>query len=251
MTYPEGLKIIRKKSIYSTNLFLKENFINYLDISPLIIIANEQTAGRGQGDHKWFSPRNTGIYISFLFKLSTGSDIGLLPMCTGNSIVESLNKKTNIKCSLKWPNDIEFKGKKLGGILTENSFLKENVISIIGIGLNVNNKINEFPQELSEKATSLSLICGKDFKTEPIIMEIATQLTDRISKIKNGKGREIAEEYKSFLKHKEGDLISFHHSGKSIRGYFAGINSSGGIILETGTGETKIFYSGEISTDIR
>lgn len=246
LSYPAGLTIIRKKRLKSTNDFLKARIKDSSETFPTMVTAEEQTSGRGRGDHKWFSPEKRGLYTSFLFILPGNIEIGLLPMASVITAIESIQHIANISCGIKWPNDIEYDGKKIGGILTENSFFSDTIYSVIGFGINVNCLQSEFPPEISKTATSLAVICGNNFNIETFNRMISVKLTDKIQMLKEKTGDEIVQSYKKYLKHRIGDHISFYHSGNLIEGYYRGINSSGGIMLKNGSGETITFYSGEI-----
>ncbi len=123
-------EIFRIDSIPSTNTYFKENYSLYKDKS--VLIANSQTAGRGRFQRTWISDND--ICFSILFKEKHPNAI-----LSSLAIILAL-ETLGIKAGIKWPNDIYLKQKKLSGILIEDVYEKEFVCSIVGIGINVEDK---------------------------------------------------------------------------------------------------------------
>lgn len=142
-------------SVDSTNDYLKA-FVG--DGEPRMVVAREQTAGKGRYDRKWYSPPEEGVYLSYL--LYPGWRVKHSPflnMLSGLAVVRAIRQEgvSELQPQLKRPNDILIKGKKVGGILTETSSLHDRIIwAIVGIGVNLYQK--GFPEDLCQKATSLS-----------------------------------------------------------------------------------------------
>ncbi len=149
-------------SVESTNKTAKEN--SHLP-EGTVFIANAQTAGRGRMQREWRSEENSGIYMSILIKPQIEAEnIPCLTLLAGLAVCSALTKAGIPDVGIKWPNDIVADGKKVSGILSELS--GTNTV-VIGIGINVSNK--SFPDEISDKATSLALLSNKPFEREPII----------------------------------------------------------------------------------
>ena len=129
-----------------------------------IVIAEEQTGGRGRLSRKFFSPRYKGILFSVILRPH------ILPqqapkytLLAAVAIVRAIRKITGVKAGIKWPNDIMYEGKKLVGILTEMNAEMERVnYIIIGMGINVNIPLDELPDEVRDRAGSLSHILGHE-----------------------------------------------------------------------------------------
>lgn len=157
-----------------------------------ILIAEEQTSGRGQLDRSWSSEKGNGIYFSFTWQISVIDFEKMLPlsMLSGVVVYETIKKLTQDnmdKIWIKWPNDIWLNDKKLGGILVESYFDEKNVNFVIGIGINL------FPFETSKLSTSgLSEIIAAPttdsflqlfFKTWSNIIELKTEKQLQLWKI--------------------------------------------------------------------
>ena len=126
-----------------------------------VVLAEEQTAGRGRGGRAWHSERATGIYVTLLLRPKLAPvQAPLLTMMAGLSAHSAVQALTGLEVDLKWPNDLLVRGRKLGGILTEMHAEPGQIrFVIVGIGLNVNQE--KFPGELANLATSLRAETGK------------------------------------------------------------------------------------------
>ena len=175
-----GRNVMFFKSIDSTQKKVK-SLRQPLD--GTVIIADNQVAAVGTHARKWYTGNKENIAMSFILlpdcNIQNIQDITIL---LSKSIVKAIKKAYNIELEIKQPNDIYYKGKKVGGILTETSCNGEKVKKIyIGIGLNVNQE--KFPGNLSEIATSLKLEFGRDFEREKIIVEFLNDFEKVYKKI--------------------------------------------------------------------
>ena len=129
-----------------------------------VLVAEEQTAGRGRGGHTWYSARGAGIYCSVVLKPALGPADSLLislaaALAVHSAIEEVRPDRVELVLDLKWPNDVLAQGKKFCGILTEMNAEPTRVrYLVVGIGINVNHA--RFPAELQNEATSLRLASG-------------------------------------------------------------------------------------------
>ena len=147
-------------SLKSTNSEAKEHIEEYDNLS--VIATYEQSAGRGQGDHTWYATPGKNLTFTIIFKPEglLASDALLLTQITTISLLSYLKKK-HINARIKWPNDIWVEDKKICGILIENilegTYVKS---SLIGIGLNVNEK--NWPEELPNPI-SICELTGEEY----------------------------------------------------------------------------------------
>ena len=166
-----GRNIEYFKTIDSTNKYAKENAGELAD--GTVIIAEEQTEGRGRLGRDWQSTKYKGIYFSIVLKPdlhpSRVSKITLI----GASAVYLALKELGIESLIKWPNDIILDEKKICGILTEMSCeLNQVNYLVIGIGLNVNQTKEDFSSDLSNKAGSIRMAEGKVYERKLILASI-------------------------------------------------------------------------------
>ena len=136
-----------------------------------IVIAEEQTLGRGRLKRSWIAPPGSCIAMSIILY----PDVKTLPyliMVASLAVVEGIKQTTGLKAQIKWPNDVLLNGKKVCGILIENGF-KGNAVAyaVIGIGINVNLKVSELP-DISATATSLSDEVGRDVSRLAVVRNL-------------------------------------------------------------------------------
>tara|TARA_B110000495_G_C23023243_1_gene607443 strand:+ start:1654 stop:2400 length:747 start_codon:yes stop_codon:yes gene_type:complete len=191
-------KILRINSCESTNTFAKELLSKSEPIEGTVIITDKQTKGRGQFGNSWQSENNKNLTFSIILKpkFLIPSHQFYLSKISAITSVLSLNECTNKQFSIKWPNDIYFNDKKIGGILIENSITTNRIIdSIIGIGININQT---FSEDLMI-ATSLSEILNKPQKIEPILIKFLNTFEKLFIMLQNNKLEEINSLYHSLL----------------------------------------------------
>ena len=126
-----------------------------------LVVADEQTGGRGRRGRAWESQKGVSIYMSLVLKPEIEPNhASMLTLITAMAVAGGIEKTTGLECKIKWPNDIVIHGKKVCGILTEMSTQMDYInYIVIGIGINVQNE--SFPEEIGEVATSLRIESGK------------------------------------------------------------------------------------------
>jgi BirA family biotin operon repressor/biotin-[acetyl-CoA-carboxylase] ligase len=179
LAHPQKFPIFRFGTIKSTQTTSKK-IVNKLITTglrlrnPMVITATAQTGGYGRFNRKWSSP-DGGLWFSVIIdddKLSYASVPNLVTR-VARSVQKTVNTAYDIKTTVKLPNDLQYNGKKLAGCLTETINLHGRMFVIIGIGLNVNNKI---PASLKNAAISLSLILNKKVDTDKLLKRIVNAL---------------------------------------------------------------------------
>ena len=121
------------------------------------IVADEQTAGRGQFERTFFSPHSTGLYLSVALKLTESLSSSFITQATAVAVCDSIDTLHNIKLGIKPVNDLFLHGRKVGGILVETmvNFAQESYFAIFGIGLNLYAPAGGFPQEIENSASHI------------------------------------------------------------------------------------------------
>lgn len=164
-------------SLPSTNDYIKRT--DYKD-SPQIVIANEQTKGKGRLGRYFFSPKGAGIYMSYSFKPKFIPEDTMLITCgVANVVLDSLLNISGEETKLKWVNDIFLNGKKICGILTEGEFnLENNLFDRIIIGIGINCFPSEVPDDLKDIVGFLSETRKVSYTRNDIISDIINGLDD-------------------------------------------------------------------------
>jgi BirA family transcriptional regulator, biotin operon repressor / biotin---[acetyl-CoA-carboxylase] ligase len=137
----------------STNKQLKESFLANKAQPGTVLVAKTQTHGRGRYNRTWVAPEGN-LNISILINTENNAQSPFIYNLKGGlAVCKAINKVTPLQAKIKWPNDILIDNKKVCGILSE--FIPEKKTAIIGIGINVNSRITDFPQELQPTLTTI------------------------------------------------------------------------------------------------
>ncbi len=213
-----------------------------------LVIAEEQTAGRGRMTRPWHSPKYTGIWMSLILKPHLPPfKAPQFTLITAVAVAEAIRDTTGLTPEIKWPNDILLNGKKITGILTELQADADQIRSIIiGIGMNVNQQ--EFPKELESIATSIAIEKGEKVQRAKIVQAILknTELYYQ-EYMENGFGL-IKEKWESFAVSIGRHIIARTVSG-TIRGKALGITEEGVLKLESMDGVVHDIYSADIELE--
>jgi BirA family biotin operon repressor/biotin-[acetyl-CoA-carboxylase] ligase len=138
--------------------------------------ADEQTAGRGRGDHAWHSAVAQGLYMSVLLRLGIASaDAPLLPLAAGLAAAAAVHVASGLTVDLRWPNDLLIGPRKAGGILVESQSDRGQLgFAVVGIGINVHQQ--RFAANLATPATSLDLESGRWIDRQPLLIALLESL---------------------------------------------------------------------------
>ena len=138
-----------------------------------VVVADAQTAGRGQRGRRWVSPAGKNLYVSLLLRPSVPPvDATRLALVAGVALADAV-EAVGVPASLKWPNDLYCGGRKAAGILAEMASDADGVRHIvIGVGLNVNMEEDDFPPDLRDVATSLRIRAGRPFRRVDILARL-------------------------------------------------------------------------------
>ena len=213
---------------------------------PVGISSRTQVKGRGRNDRKWFSTRGQGLYISLGFLFNEPEHLNLLSLIAGITLSETLNHITGREFSLKWPNDVLYQGKKIAGILIENIIKKDRIISICGMGININHLRSDFPDDLKGSAISARMITGQSLEIQTVEAHLIRLFFKWLDILEREEKSTIINTVIRMNCYERGEKITFHQNRKSFNARFLEINPDGGIVLEKTTGEKMVFFSGEI-----
>lgn len=236
---PENVHIF--DSIDSTNSYCKK--LGREDCaSPILVIADRQTNGRGRLGRSFFSPMGTGIYMSVLQSTnSLAIPFSLLTVAAGTAVCAELENICNKEFKIKWVNDIFADGRKVCGILAESIIAPNNAhpsAVVVGIGINISTP--DFPEEIENIAGSVN---PDNVTRNEIISRVINKFLEICRKYS---AQELIDRYKSHSL-VLGKKISFVQNGKAYSGVATDINIDGNLIVETTHGETITLKSGEVS----
>ena len=212
-----------------------------------LVIADEQTAGRGRQGRHWVTPPGEAIAFSLLLRPSIAPErISMVTLVMGLAVVRAVNALYGADAGIKWPNDAVIDGKKICGILTEMSAEIDQVHSIvIGVGINANQ--SEFPEEIRDIATSLRIELGHEVSRAELIAGIMEQFERLYARFEeDGDLSGIADEYNSLCLN-SGRAVRVLDPKGEYTGTGRGINARGELEVERADGTTAQIYAGEVS----
>lgn len=217
----------------------------------VIVLAREQTAGRGRLGRQWLSQRDAGLYMSFLLRpRQKGQELCLFTIATGVAVSEALEEATHIKVGLKWVNDLIVDGRKLGGILAEmpagTAVDGLNSALVIGIGININADYASVPDELRTKLISLKMAGVSSLDANSIAAAIANQLERKLTMLENGQHEALVDQWrnKSITLGKEVQTVV---NGRELHGIARDITLDGALLIEKADGDRVMLHAGEVS----
>lgn len=224
------LNLIKLEEVDSTNEWAKRNIEKLSDLDG--VIARIQSRGKGRGSNKWFSPSG-GLWLTLMIK-EFPSNKGVLSQLSSVAIAEVL-ENYGLHVELKWPNDIIISKKKIGGVLIEG----RNESFIVGIGLNLNLDVSDFPQSLQENIISSKEILKRNLPIE----EVALEIMKRIGKCRE----ELDRVYIRYLGLNQdlGRKVELRGQKEMITGQVIGIENDGGIRIRS-KGKENTYYSGSL-----
>jgi BirA family biotin operon repressor/biotin-[acetyl-CoA-carboxylase] ligase len=239
-----GAKILRVKSCPSTNDLAKELALSG-ESEGMVVIAEEQTKGKGTKGRSWYSARKKGLYLSVVLT-PPFPDISLLPLVAGLAVSDAILSCSGIRVGLKWPNDLVWGGKKLGGILCESGFLGNRVnYAILGVGLNVTHDKGDFPKGIRSQAISLKLIKKERIEEDAFLGCLWQFLNHWYGCFLKGEKQKILRAYQEKSVLALGQKIDLITDGEVLSGVYRGLDPQGGLILER-DGRRESFFSAEI-----
>lgn len=242
--FSKPLNIIIKNETESTNQDAKALGESGADDS--LIIALKQTAGKGRLNRCFFSPSATGIYMSLLLHPDiTSENTAFLTSIAAVAVASAAEKSSGVKTYIKWVNDIYQNDKKICGILCSSAFNsdKKPAYVIIGIGINLNDPENDFPEDIKNSASSLF---GKKNVSAQQRTQLINDIVNRIFELIDTDIKAHLKEYKarSYL---EGKTVSYVKDGENITAKVIGIDDDCRLLLRTNDGKDLALFAGEVS----
>lgn len=253
-----GRKVEYFKEIDSTNTYAKK-LAGEGCPDGTIVLAERQTAGKGRLGRAWASAGEKGIWMSVVLRPGIPpEEVQMITLGASIAVVKAVKEVTGIQTGIKWPNDIVTEGKKVCGILTEMSCEQDRVnFVVVGIGLNVNHKQGDFPDEIIDRAVSLRMLAeGRQtgiegeadkakLKRSSIIKEIARQLEKVYFDINEGRASGIIDQWKSYSA-TLGKKVRVSIKGVEYTGTAADITTDGKLVVDCDDGERREVVSGEV-----
>lgn len=212
-----------------------------------IVLAEEQTKGKGRQARAWYAPKGEGIYMSIILRPELApQDAPKISLIAGIAVAQTIKAQAGIQVGVKWPNDVLSGARKLCGILTEMTADPDRIHHVVcGIGINVNQQ--SFPNELQQVATSMRIQGGGEYARA----QVAAQVIGEFFRIydeytQTGDTAPIITEY-TRMSVLQNQFVEVRAGNVAERGRCIGFDKDGAIVLELPNGRRRRFVGGEAS----
>ncbi|HEY4591702.1 MAG TPA: biotin--[acetyl-CoA-carboxylase] ligase [Thermoanaerobaculia bacterium] len=231
---PENVVILSE--VGSTNALARAIATHYQNederLRPLVLLAFEQTGGRGRQGRSWSSPAGKGAYVTRVIEAADPALLQTLPLLVGVGLCRALASYLPVPCRLKWPNDllVEVAGerKKIGGILIEALVRPgESAVGLIGFGVNFFHEAEDLP----ETGTSLRLLGGDRGSLADLTWDLVAGVEAELAHL--GDPAYAVESYRPLSVHQPGERIVCRLGDTVIEGAFAGFDEAGRLLLDS------------------
>lgn len=216
---------------------------------PLVILAREQTRGRGRRGRVWHSAANGNLYCTFVFRPEADpARLQDFTLWMGLNLCELVEQFCRLSPGLKWPNDLYLGERKAGGLLTEARVDAEQVRDLVfGVGLNVNGRAADFPPDLRRTATSLAEAAGAPFDLNKFAAALISRVTRAYRDYAAGGYRGAFEKLWSRYDLLRDRPVAVVQGTRTVRGTAIGIDADGSLLVRTAAGATERFRAGEVT----
>jgi BirA family transcriptional regulator, biotin operon repressor / biotin---[acetyl-CoA-carboxylase] ligase len=212
-----------------------------------IVLAEEQTAGRGRAGRAWHSERSAGIYMSILVRPDLApAQAPALTLAAGVAIYDAIAELAGVKPDIRWPNDVLLNGKKLCGILTEMYAEPDRVRFVVaGIGINVNH--SRMPESLTKIATSLRIETGRVHSRIELAVRLLRNFESYYNQLLRDGAAPILARFSQVSSYAQGKPVHVSTSQESFVGTTAGLDSTGMLRVTRPDGRTETVLAADIS----
>jgi BirA family transcriptional regulator, biotin operon repressor / biotin---[acetyl-CoA-carboxylase] ligase len=230
---PENLVVLAE--VGSTNALARAIVAEYQNegetLRPLLVLAFEQTGGRGRQGRSWSSPPGKGTYATRVIEADDPVLLQTLPLLVGAGLCRALSAHLPVPCRLKWPNDllveVEGRRRKIGGVLIEALVRPgERTLGLIGFGVNLFHEAEELP----ETGTSLRLLGGNGASLAGLTWDLVEGVEAELTHL--GDAAYAVESYRPLSVHQPGERIVCRFGDTVIEGTFAGFDETGRLLLD-------------------
>ncbi|UCG69379.1 MAG: biotin--[acetyl-CoA-carboxylase] ligase [Thermoplasmata archaeon] len=244
-----GTKIIGK-TIHGFDFVLSTNdsartFVEEGVDEGTVVFAEVQRAGKGRLNREWISPKG-GLWISIILKPNIKpKEATIMTLLAGVAVAKTLLKVYNLNASIKWPNDVLIGNKKVCGILTELRTQKDKIDHLIlGIGINVNFDMKEFPEDIRAFSTTLKHEIGKEVSLGKLLSELLVEMDECYDILNSGQPYRIINQWKE-LSITLGKKVTITNVKETIEGIALDIDDTGALIVDTNEFGKRKFLTGD------
>ncbi len=212
-----------------------------------LVLAENQSSGRGRKGRSWFSDEGGGICLSMILRpVMNPAEASRLTLMTAVALAETMTDVTGLSVNIKWPNDILVRGRKLSGILTEMSMEMDRVdYVVVGVGVNVNSDSRLFPADVRDIAASLAGEAGRPVSRADLVRRFLKRFEECYSLITGQGFKAIMDRWKA-LSDIIGRDVAVDLIGSRIRGRVEDVDGDGILVVRDEQGEVHRVISGDV-----
>jgi BirA family biotin operon repressor/biotin-[acetyl-CoA-carboxylase] ligase len=214
-----------------------------------LVIAEEQTAGRGRVGRAWYSEKTSGIYVSLLLRPQISPmQAPLLTLMAGLAACDAVSEQTGLAPNIRWPNDLLLNGKKFCGILTEMHAEPDRVqYVVIGIGMNVNHA--QMPAELAKMGTSLRIETGRAHSRLELLVKLLRQMDRYYNQFVGEGGGPVVARFAQVSSYAQGKRVRVSTPTETYTGTTAGLEPNGllRVVRDAGRGAAEAVIAGDVT----
>ena len=237
--------ILRYETITSTNTAALEQAKRGAE-EGLCIVARKQTKGRGRHGREWVSEKDSGLFFSVVLRPAVETKyLPLITLMTSVVVYEVLADLYDLEPDIKWSNDVLVGEKKVSGILAETSETEKGQAVVVGVGINLNSK--NFPEELSDSATSIEQETGNPPDPEKLLNSFTSFFSFFYDIFQGENGVEIIRrEWSKRSSYFDGKEVRVKLENEIINGTTCGLEKNGALRIKTKAGEVEIVQAGDV-----
>jgi BirA family biotin operon repressor/biotin-[acetyl-CoA-carboxylase] ligase len=212
-----------------------------------VVLAEEQTAGRGRAGRSWHSERGAGLYATLLLRPKLSPvQAPLLTMLAGLSAHTAVLAQTGLSAELKWPNDLLLNGKKLGGILTE-MYAEPHAVRFVIVGIGINVGQEKFPGELAATATSLRKETGRSHSRLEVLVKLLSQFETDYNRFLQEGAEYVVQRFELVSSFAHGKRVKVDTGRETFVGTTSGLSAEGLLVVKKDDGASTTVIAGDVS----
>jgi BirA family biotin operon repressor/biotin-[acetyl-CoA-carboxylase] ligase len=243
-----GRECVWLDEVDSTNRWLADNEAQFT-MSGATVVAGHQSAGRGRRDRTWYDKPGASLLFTVLLRHPADSALfGYLGLMPAIALAQCLAERfaPNHFVSLKWPNDVLIRGKKVAGVLGQSSLQGTQGRSFVGVGINVAQHADDFGDEFRQRSTSLLLEDDTEVAHEPLLADILNRWEPLFDDLLEKRFDELKAKWYAFG-HPIGSTLTREEAGQTISGTFEGLGEHGQLLLRDEQGMLHELFTGDLS----
>lgn len=213
----------------------------------LVVIADRQSSGKGRMGRRWESPGGVNLYASILLRPPIlPFEAPKLTFLSAVAVCRAIGRCTGLKPTVKWPNDVLLNGAKVAGLLNEMSSETDQVhYVVLGIGVNLNMRHEQFPDDLRYPATSLSLVAGRPISRLDFTRTLLQEIDVLYRQFLVSGSSTIISAWTEFCD-LTGKAVKVDCNSSQIEGTMTGLAEDGALLVRTATGKIESIYAGDV-----